>query len=342
MIPCENRLVYLDFLRSLLILEIVGFWHIDDYAGDIFSSKTTELITIGVLNAFIFISSYILYLKYGNIKTISELKSFILKRIARIYPLYLFTLLLFYYFFHCTNFELISQIFLFNMFSNTSISTLWFIGLIFNFYMIFPLICYRTSLKKIITFSGLFLSVCLVLLFLTERIDKRIVLYYPSFIIGILYCRYESSFYFLEKENFIFILLVASILLLISSQHLNNAKISPLLLFLGGIFLIFPSLYFSKKSIPYLKSRILDFFYKISYASFCMYLLHRLIYSALLKIYHPSSNFYTLLFLYFVGIPLLLIISYKVQYYYGFLIKHINDRPTSPSTRGPKRGFSCG
>jgi|GEM_PF-5592387 len=324
----ETRLFHIDFLRSLLTFYIVGFWHIDDYAGNIFFSPATELIIFAVLNTFIFISSYILSTKYDNMNTAAELKSFVVKRVLRIYPLYLLSLLLFYYFFTLSNFELISQIFLFNLFSDTSVFTLWFIGLIFNYYIIFSLICYKSSLKKIIISSLLFLLVCGLSFFLTATIDARILLYYPSFIIGILYYKYTSSFYFFEKASINLILSAAAITLLLFSQYINSDHVSKLLLYSGGTFLVFPFLFLSKKVSAYLNNATVSIFYKISYASFCMYIFHRIVYYILLRLYPNLSDLHKLLFLYFVGIPLLIIISYVVQYCYDVCINYMFNRET--------------
>lgn len=51
----------------------------------------------------------------------------------------------------------------------------------------------------------------------------------------------------------------------------------------------------------------------ISYSSFAMYLMHRFVYHVVLRIYHPSSTWAMLIYMYMIAVPLCIWFSYFVQ-----------------------------
>jgi len=58
----------------------------------------------------------------------------------------------------------------------------------------------------------------------------------------------------------------------------------------------------------------------LAYASFTMYLLHRIIYHVLLKLYTPFTDVAVVCYLIVVGVPLLFLVSYFVQKQYDLLL----------------------
>ncbi len=78
-------------------------------------------------------------------------------------------------------------------------------------------------------------------------------------------------------------------------------------------------------------------FLRISYASYCMYLFHRVVFQSLLQVYRPETAVVTLGYLALVGLPLLYVIASKVQSVYDGAYA----RATAPRARmtlaGPSR-----
>lgn len=52
----NGRIKYLDNVRALCMIWIVGVWHMSDYCGVTISNVCTQNITYGVLGAFTFLS----------------------------------------------------------------------------------------------------------------------------------------------------------------------------------------------------------------------------------------------------------------------------------------------
>lgn len=50
------RIKYLDNIRALCMIWIVGIWHMSDYCGKSIDNVYTQNITYGVLGAFTFLS----------------------------------------------------------------------------------------------------------------------------------------------------------------------------------------------------------------------------------------------------------------------------------------------
>lgn len=59
----------------------------------------------------------------------------------------------------------------------------------------------------------------------------------------------------------------------------------------------------------------------ISYASMCAYLFHRVVYWLCLQIWTPASDIITLAYLFIVGFPLTMILSYYIQKLYDKCVK---------------------
>ena len=173
------------------------------------------LHTLGIdvaLGSFTFLSGLGLYIQKRNrgINNSEKLITFLKNRFLRIYPLYWIALVLFFIFFdfywgmdviyliaHFVGLQIIVA----PLFS-PPIWTLWFIGIIVIYYLIFILLSYLGSIKRIIPASLVILAVFLILHFNFNLIEYRFFVYYPPFIFGIIIAEvYKSSYFSTIKEK---------------------------------------------------------------------------------------------------------------------------------------------
>ncbi len=317
----DMRLGHFDLLRALAILYILMFWHLDDYVGNPWHYPFTEMVTYGALNIFVYISSFLLTLKHGELKSFEMVVGFLKKRVLRIYPLYFLAVIIFYWLFDLTRYELLSALFLVNMLTGASIATLWFIGLIFFYYLVLAFILYRFSWRKFVVISLLFLGSTGTIFILTGQLDKRVVLYFPAFVLGIITGKQEdirelvSGVPFTVASFFAAAGMLAGYYLFLNDWSTDLGKLS---LYCGGFFLILPACELARWFSGRWKVNVFSF---LSYASFCMYLSHRIIYYLLLVIFRPQGEFFVLTYLLIVGVPIVILVSSLLQYGNDYLMR---------------------
>jgi peptidoglycan/LPS O-acetylase OafA/YrhL len=217
----KEKLPEIDLLRTLSISIVVLMIHIpNNYAYnfyielDVFTGFFLHTLGINVaLGSFTFLSGFGLYLNTNNrsIDTIEKLKIFLRKRFLRIFPLYWIALILFILFFDFILLEMDPEYILSHFFGlqiilaprfDPPIWTLWFIGLIIFYYLIFILFSYMGSIKKIIPTSLVILFILLFLHFNFDLIEYRFILYFFPFILGIISADiYSSEAYQQLKEK---------------------------------------------------------------------------------------------------------------------------------------------
>ena len=211
----------LDILRIISSLIVVILIHIpNNYAYPFYmelSSYTTYLLhTLGIsvaMGSFVFISGFSLYLSKSNrnLNTKDKIKKFLKKRFLRIFPLYWFALIIYLIIFHDPSRSIIYNIahvfglqIIFAPMGGNPIWTIWFIGIIVIYYLIFILLSYLDSLKKGIPASILIQAVFVVLNLLFNMVDYRFFLYYNIFILGIIASKiYTSPKFTKTKESLI-------------------------------------------------------------------------------------------------------------------------------------------
>ena len=173
------------------------------------------LHTLGIdiaLGSFTFLSGFGLYVQKSNreINSSEKLFAFLRKRFLRIYPLYWIALILFFIFFDfywgMNVVYLVAHFLGLQMIVAPSFSspiwTLWFIGIIVIYYLIFILLSYLGSIRKIIPGSLIILAFFLFLHFNFNLVEYRFFVYYPTFILGIITAEiYISPYLSKTKEN---------------------------------------------------------------------------------------------------------------------------------------------
>ena len=147
--------------------------------------------------------------------------------------------------------------------------------------------------------------------------DIRLLIYLPLFILGVVSFKHNLIEKYLHKRNIV----ICSILLFVVTSFLYF-KVTEL----RKIFLIL----FMMNAIPGLLL-IGDFFstlinkslyMKIAYASFCMYLFHRVIFYLMTNMYSPENNIFMLVYLTLIGVPVIFVTSLYFQNYYDQLTKN--------------------
>ncbi|MBY8983423.1 MAG: acyltransferase [Candidatus Lokiarchaeota archaeon] len=230
----DKKLPELDILRIISILIVVILIHIpNDYAYsfyiDLDQYTGFYLHTLGIhvaMGSFAFISGFGLYLnkKNRNINTFEKLGAFLKKRFFRIFPLYWVALILFIIFLGYSNMDFMYllahvmglQIMVAPIFG-PPILTLWFIGIIVIYYLIFIFLSFLGSIKRIIPASIAILFLFAFLNMFFGLVEYRFFYYYLIFIAGIIAANiYTSPQYNRIKERII-----------------NRQKVIPLIIALG-------------------------------------------------------------------------------------------------------------
>jgi peptidoglycan/LPS O-acetylase OafA/YrhL len=228
----NKRLPELDILRIISILIVVILIHIpNNYAYPFFIVYSPYggflLHTLGIhvaMGSFVFLSGFGLYLNKNNrnINSTSKLFAFLKKRVLRIFPLYWIALILFIIFLGYLDmdfFFLLAHFFGMQMIVapiyGWPILTLWFIGIIVIYYLIFIVLSFTGSIKRLIPTSLVILFLFAILNIYTGLVEYRFFYYYLFFILGIISANiYTSSQYtqikdFLKKKHKYFPLIIA-------------------------------------------------------------------------------------------------------------------------------------
>ncbi|KAF0146395.1 MAG: acyltransferase 3 [Nitrospirae bacterium] len=337
LIDNKQRIFEADIIRCLFILYIITVRHPIDYIARFIDKASLEDIRIYVLlnntfvlialGMFIFISGLLIARRYPVLRDSKERASFIKARIFRIYPLYLLALIIFTFFIVPGPFELLSfaaHIFSLNLLlsplTGTPIFTLWFVGLIFSYYLLFPVVINSSDrLFRTVILLGFILSLLSLLHKHLGIVDERVIIYLPVFFIGI-YCGRNGLMHVLRSKTVV----MSSTFILIPSFYYNLIRLQDKTVLPNDsltIFIVCNLVMISSISPVWNLARLLasalgtnrDFISKIAYYSYCMYLFHRIIFFVLLKLYYPHSAISTLLYLIIAGLPLTLILSSLIQ-----------------------------
>ena len=314
----RKRLPDFDLLRGLAILYIVGIRHMDGYAGDIYHCKLDDILAYSLLGLFVFISGYLLQRGMPIIRSGIQIRTFLLRRFLRIYPLYLLALMAFRVCGFITPAELLQQIFLLNIFLNSSVITLWFVSMLCVFYLLYPLLIrFRSPAATLLTTAGL-CAIGLVANIAFDLVDFRAIIFLPLFTAGILASRHRLLFTAFRSTPFC---IASSLLCLVASIfYFVTPRASSLFMLL-----------FMTTSLPawFLTARLLTprlpvrLYATVAYSSYAMYLFHHPLFTTMTRLYQPPGTIATLLYLTLLGLPLLVTMAYGVQKLYDGLITRV-------------------
>ena len=215
----QKKLPELDILRIVSILIVIIFVHLKDYGYSFYMEVDLYYIYffngLGIyvaMGSMVFLSGFGLFLNKDNrnINSRRKLFSFLKKRFLRIFPLYWIAIPLFIIFVGYLDIDslyLLAHIFgmqiIVSPVFGPPMLTLWFIGIIVVYYLIFLLLSYLGSLKKIIPGALVILLIFVWLNIMFGLVEYRFFYYYLFFIAGIIIANLYSSQWFSRiKEKF--------------------------------------------------------------------------------------------------------------------------------------------
>lgn len=335
----NNRLLIFDLMRSLAIL-IILFHHLPNYTGNFYDlnfiginldlSPLNELNRYLGLGLFIFLAGYLINRKRERFADKRSAINFLYRKFIRIFPLYylaLFCFILIHKIYAPLKIgvQILGLQLLFASSTLKPIHTLWFIGLIVIYYYLFTVLNYN-PIKKF--YKGLIIilfPICIwILLTLFKVTDSRLILYYWVFLGGV-FCA-ETNFFeseFWRKFNSLIPIVFVPVFLisfflekqykLITTNSSYSYLLINLLIFTFVLFIYQISTLISRKNSSLKLIQI------VSYASYCMFLFHRPIWFSMSYVLKQTLGInYSIaaLILLFVGIPVVIIISYYIQRFY--------------------------
>lgn len=299
----------IDYLKAFSMLYIVGYWHLFDYTNSFpyASNPITNRLTLIVLGLFVFISGFLMG---GNSSAILSAKAFYKRRLARIYPLYAFAVVLFMYYGINDLVTSAKALLGLSMFWLPAPLTLWFITMILAFYLITPLLLrFAPDSTRFAVLSFFIIACALVIQVLFRSVDARVFLYFPCFCLGIFCARHGFR---VSRPQLGLVLtgflsgVVMSLFLQAESWTLSQMKDVPMVL--AGAYLTFCACFSNEE-----KFRVSRIITTLSYISFAMYLFHRPIFVTMKAIYFPSSGVAQILYLVLVCLPIIALASWILQ-----------------------------
>ena len=293
------------------MLYIVGFWHLFDYttAFPDWKNSFTHGLSLVVLGLFVVISGFLVGL---SVKKSTSILDFYKTRFVRIYLLYAFAVILFFLYGLNSGTTSLKSLFFISMVVGPPPLTLWFINMLVLFYLVTPLL-FKLTENPMRYFSFIISTSMLIFIFLgiINTLDKRVVLYFPCFCIGI-YCSQHG----LQDRNVSIrsALLLLSLWLTFSYIGIDAWGFNILMdifLILSCSYLIFAISHYNENIFK--KFQIVSF---ISFSSFAMYLFHRPIYLTLQTLYFPENEQLQVIYLLTACLPLMICISWGLQKLY--------------------------
>ncbi len=343
----STRLEYIEGLKVIMLLCVV-FCHLSEYLGIKYDHEWeffwATLGAIGV-SGFIILSGFgLTYSRLVSSVTNLQVIAFFYKRFLRLLPLYylsLFTYLLIVNLIEPSNF--VTHIFLVHTFFKDyshNPGSLWFIGLIVQFYLFFP-IAYKIMCQK----RGLFfLGIVSVLLYALGLIlDHKGFYVRESFIsfaiqfflgMNMAWHAYNGEIKRYSSPIVVILAIIELCLFIISVKTSLLFKLSYYIYFvvltlskISLFFIILNILIISKNSFQHFH-KFASVLSTMSLASYSAYLFHRPILTVLTKgsawnwvISHGFSDSQRFIILSIVGIPLIFLIGYWIQKTYDSMQK---------------------
>lgn len=314
----STKIKSFDTARAIGMIYIIAVWHLANYTSMLNLQPYGTYVTYGVLGMFMFISGWLLNEKYVITK-VTEIRLFAKRRILRLMPLYLIALITFYYSGVFNLRTLLLALLGLSSFFPPQPPTLWFVSLIIDFYLLFPLLSYRKHHFSDCFFCIVYFSIILIDS-LTPNIDKRFLIYFPCFYAGILFNRLRLLPNMLKWQNLLISIILFFICLsldkFIQIRTLRLANCTVIALTFTTI-IIYISNALTRLS-------VYKIFSWVAYSSMAAYMFHRQIIGAFRRLsIWPEDGIARLLFLLLVCVPLILLLGYAIQKAYDFIVKRL-------------------
>ena len=341
----KRQIGLFDKLRAFAIL-IILFHHLPAHSFDFYRINVmgrcydfhflNHLNRYFALSIFTFMSGYLLEYRYPILGKSIDIRKFFVRRYVRVYPLYLLSLLIYFLIFtqfidlnfctvitNCLGLQII-----FARAKCLPVMTLWYIGLIFTYYIIFVLEkIFVKNIKSCIIFLFALAAIVISIKAFFGIGDKRLLLYLPIFMAGI----WSNRIGVLKRVRSSWIIIIAILLASIiifyfrfAYHSIYTSGIKPALFSLVSletfilvnlimICFVFWSIALFNSSNGRNPSKIISF---ISYSSYATYLFHRPVWWLMTKAYNPHGKFEILAYMMGLGIPLAVLTGYYAQSLY--------------------------
>lgn len=330
-----KQIVEFDFLRTVAIL-LLFLHHGGFYNFSIFSISMETFkpyIEEFLLGSFVFLAGYLSV--YSLEKT--SLSEFLKKRLVRVYFPYLVALVLFVLLLDLDVSKLDfaihlvgAQILLSPEFTEP-IYTLWYVGLIFTFYIIFGSL-YKSVKSPVILVAAIVLVFALTFAIRLEWgiIGRRFFYFFFIFAAGILIAR-TRTLHILTTDRFFFadkliVLLLGVVFYGFYTGQEDFPLTLPSLLAMNLYILaaVITLLSIGRLYQQYLTNiRLISI---ISYSAFFAYLFHRLVWKALLTVYTPPTIQLLSLYQILVGSVIVILLAFTLQKAYDLFSSRLLQR----------------
>ncbi len=332
-IPTSDKILEFDVLRSLALFSLF-LHHGGIYNFSIFGFSLISFIPyleLFLLGSFTFMAGYLLMKSFYKTHERSLL-SIWASKITRIYVPYIVALLLLAIFFdiEATRLDLVIHAFGVQLLLapriGIPIMTIWYVGLLLVYYLIFPIL-----LKFVDSFLGIFVTSVLVFLaayMITIRwefFEYRFFYYYLVFLAGILCAKARclraistTKYYLMDK--FVFMLIGIYGLSMFKEEPLYS--VNPLFILVITVYILSMVLFvFSLIQIFIRGSDQLTLFGYVAYASYFAFLFHRPIWKLILQPFSFQTDLSWFLYIIIVGSAIVISVSHYLQKTYNSIIQ---------------------
>lgn len=288
------------------------------------------------LGLFVYISGLLLSKRY-DLSDMSKIIHFLMLRFLRVYPLFLIALTAFC-FLGIEDFSMFTKTaFLTTMILNQRFLTLWFVTMICLFYLILPFYLINYKLYRAIILTLAVYSALFIIHRLFGLIDLRLAQYLIPFAFGIICARspkFLTRLY--KKTTSIIAVLLWIVAVLIASKLEGGIQI------FAKDFVIIASIPISL-IIAKMLSKVINhkLIRMLSYASYCIYLMHRIIFELALLVYRPENLYVSILYIYLIVLPTIVFVSYWLQYTYDLALGKLMLRLRLYARRATSYGVSA-
>jgi len=306
---------------------IAGVWHFygnypPEYQFSPLGFKIAGIITEIVLATFTFLSGFFLS-KYIFVKK-NDVVFFYRKRFWRFYVLFIIAVLCMFMLFSMESggitkqgvIQMLSSLLGLSLFFPPPISTLWYLSMLLMFYILTPLFRYSYSDKKVNLIWIITIFLILVVSFIVFKIDDRLLLYYPFYVIGLFFPKH--LFEKISSAKWIPVFVGGAICLGYIMLCRNEFYLKYTYLIFGVPMLI---------SICYLIyfKRLNKIVSWASYATMCVYLFHRFLYPVVILMFSKTINGYKYMEMYYVilSIVIFFVVGYGIQKAYDIVINKL-------------------
>jgi peptidoglycan/LPS O-acetylase OafA/YrhL len=316
----DRRYPFLDVIRAASIRFIVFFAHLFDYFETMHKPQWVSLATSIFLSAFVFVSGLSLSANYPEILT-SQVIQFFKKRFIRIYPLYAISVLLFIIAGYVQEGDVLAHLFLVKIILGKSAITIWFVSMICVYYAIYPLICNSIFLYSFVAKRLIIYLIAILIEIGFGLLNKRLIFFMPVFFFGMLFPKFKQFESIIKSR--LFLIFTASLLFffILIHSHTNLPAIK-YFSFQATLILSIPlCVAISSYLVNYVRTyRIV---YGISYASFCLYLFHRIVYNIAYNMVPSDHNSPVIILMLVAIFVLIYFASFFAQKTYDSLLDRI-------------------